>query len=253
MLSPDRAPAAGAAFAAARVLADVGLPAGVGVPAAPGVAVAVGAPGAAGASLGAGAGAMPAPAAGAAGTAGTAGAGTAGATVPGAAGGGAPGVAGAGADGVEGRLGVPPGEGEEDVDGAVLRVGVGPDSSSAVGVGDGLHEPLSPSMSPPRPTETDAVGASGLGVGVAAWVAGTPAVRTSTAPSAAAAVPRRSPPWPAGELKSSDLCVTMVIDCSGRSGGGENLPTRYFPASGGRPGAATGGHGAGFRVRNPGQ
>ena len=61
------------------------------------------------------------------------------------------------------------------------------------------------------------------GIKSAAWDAGAPAARTSTAPTAAAAVPRRSPPWiPVRDVERSDLCITMVIDTNRCAGVSEN-------------------------------
>lgn len=197
MVSPDGLGDAGvASLAADMVVADRGVPLGVadGVPALPAavpVAASDGVPGAAawlpaaGACTGAGACWVPeawVPVAWP--VAGTAGAGC-GAVVPGA--------AGALACRVARCAGVSVGSGAADDGGAVLWVGVGllePD----VGEGDGDGDTMPPIRSP-MPTEIEAEGPSGLGDGVAACVAGTPAVRASTAPSAATAVPRRSPPW----------------------------------------------------------
>ena len=51
-----------------------------------------------------------------------------------------------------------------------------------------------------------APGSPGPGAPSFAWDAGTPVVRTSTAPTAAAAAPRRSPPWiPVRGMEKSDL------------------------------------------------
>ena len=183
ILSPDVAVGAGeAALAADIVVADWGVPLGVadGVPAVASGAASAAGPSAAGAWTGAGAcwlpEAWPETGCGAAGTG-------CGAKVPGATG------------EAEARCcGVSDGAGAVDVGGGVLRVGaVLPDVG--VGDGDGDVDPSRSPITPSMPTEIEAVGASGLGVGVAAWVAGTPAVRASTAPSAATAVPRRSPPW----------------------------------------------------------
>jgi len=53
----------------------------------------------------------------------------------------------------------------------------------------------------------------GSGVPSSAWDADAPVDRTSTAPIAAAAAPRRIPPWiPVRDIKNSDLCWTIVID-----------------------------------------
>jgi hypothetical protein len=53
---------------------------------------------------------------------------------------------------------------------------------------------------------TGAVGSPGSGAPPVAWDAGTPVARTSTAPIAAAAEPRRIPPWiPVRDIESSDL------------------------------------------------
>jgi hypothetical protein len=57
---------------------------------------------------------------------------------------------------------------------------------------------------------------------VAACEAGTPAVTASTTPSAAAAVPRRSPPWRlAFVVDTLDLKITMVIEPSRNPPGGK--------------------------------
>lgn len=171
-------------MAADIVVADWGVPLGVadGVPAVASGAASAAGVSAAGAWTGAGAcwlpDAWPETGCGAAGTG-------CGAKVPGATG------------EAEARCsGVSDGAGAVDVDGGVLPVGAAlPDVGVGDGDGDGDVDPSRPPITPSMPTEIEAVGASGLGVGVAAWVAGTPAVRASTAPSAATAVPRRSPPW----------------------------------------------------------
>lgn len=66
-----------------------------------------------------------------------------------------------------------------------------------------------PSPPPPWPGASSLAGAEllpGRGSPSSAWDAGTPAARTSTAPTAAAAVPRRIPPWiPVRDMKISDL------------------------------------------------
>jgi hypothetical protein len=72
-----------------------------------------------------------------------------------------------------------------------LRPAASTVASSPVPVPDFSESPSSPE--------------AGISV-VAALDAGTPADRTSTAPNAAAAVPRRSPPWkPVSERKPSDF------------------------------------------------
>lgn len=66
-----------------------------------------------------------------------------------------------------------------------------------------FRRPLTPSASAPTATSAAPVGSA---LPSAAWDAGTPADRTSTAPTAAAAAPRRSPPWIlVRERESSDL------------------------------------------------
>ena len=134
------------------------------------------------------------------GTAGTAGAGTAGA-----------GTAGAGADGVVG-CGVP-GAGGATGCGAIVRLGDGvgvrlgsgsSGSSEPVGWGEGLEGegvgvfdgPSSPLTRPSRSMDSVPVAAGTAALTpAAACEAGAPADRASTTASAAAAVPRRSPPW----------------------------------------------------------
>ncbi|WP_258802722.1 hypothetical protein [Pseudarthrobacter sp. NS4] len=52
-----------------------------------------------------------------------------------------------------------------------------------------------------------AAGSPGRGAPSVAWDAGAPVARTSTTPIAAAAEPRRIPPWiPVRDIESSDLC-----------------------------------------------
>lgn len=99
-------------------------------------------------------------------------------------------------------------------DGVAVAVGVGEPEGAEVGWGEALvcppepprrpfSRPLTPERSPSAATSAEAVGSV---LPSAAWDAGTPADRTSTAPTAAAAAPRRSPPWIlVREREKSDL------------------------------------------------
>jgi len=134
---------------------------------------------------------------------------------------------GAGVDGgAVPRGGVPPSEGVgvgdgEAQSGSVVGVGegdgwvrwpggVGSPVSEGPGLGARTTDAQASSNGPPAWTvavvspPSDVV--SGAGTRDAACDAGTPAERTSTAPSAAAAVPRRRPPWkPVSVRVSSDF------------------------------------------------
>ncbi|QCO99215.1 hypothetical protein FCN77_17820 [Arthrobacter sp. 24S4-2] len=120
--------------------------------------------------------------------------------------------------------GVPPSEGVGDGeaqsgsvvgvgegDGGVRRPGgVGSPVSEGSGLGARTTDAQASSNGTPAWTvavvspPSDVV--SGAGTRDTAWDAGTPAERTSTAPSAAAAVPRRRPPWkPVSVRVSSDF------------------------------------------------
>lgn len=114
--------------------------------------------------------------------------------------------------------------------GAVVIVGCDGVAVVVSGTGEGCGElgavaasPSSPCSSPPTPgscvlPETCTPGSSEPDP-PSAWDAGTPAVRTSTAPIAAAALPRRTPPWiPVRERKISDLYLTIVINPSDAGG-----------------------------------
>ena len=121
----------------------------------------------------------------------------------GAAGAGAAGVVGCGVPGAGGATGCGASVGTGD--GFGVRLGSGSSGSSeAVGWGEGLEGegvgvfegPSSPSTRPSRSMDSASVAAGTEAVApVAACEAGAPADRASTTPSAAAAVPRRSPPW----------------------------------------------------------
>lgn len=99
-------------------------------------------------------------------------------------------------------------------DGVAVAVGVDELVGAGVGSGEALacppeppnrpfSRPLTPERSPSAATSADPVGSV---LPSAAWDAGTPADRTSTAPTAAAAAPRRSPPWIlVRERENSDL------------------------------------------------
>jgi hypothetical protein len=99
-------------------------------------------------------------------------------------------------------------------EGVAVAVGVGEPEGVGVGWGEALvcppepprtpfSRPLTPKRSPSAATSAEAVGSV---LPSAAWDAGTPADRTSTAPTAAAAAPRRSPPWIlVREREKSDL------------------------------------------------
>jgi hypothetical protein len=102
----------------------------------------------------------------------------------------------AGADGVA-AVDVGAGEGVPVAVGAVEPDGAGAGSGEAV---DCPPEPprrpfIRPLTSERSPSTAIWVGSVGSVLPSAAWDAGTPADRTSTAPTAAAAAPRRSPPW----------------------------------------------------------
>ena len=112
-----------------------------------------------------------------------------------------------GADGaVAVGVGVGVGVGAMDVGSGVgVAVAVGEEELEGAGVASGeaverppgpprrpCSRPLTLSTSPSAATLADAVGSV---LPLAAWDAVTPADRTSTAPTAAAEAPRRSPPW----------------------------------------------------------
>jgi hypothetical protein len=224
---------AGAAAAGPAALLPDGraAPAGAGTPAdGPGVVVAVAGatgaedPGRTGGAAGMPAGADPVPGAGAAGACGGTAAPLAGdgagvpdgGTVP-------PEGDGTDGDGV-GDVGTGDGAG---VTGSVVGVGDGvgwvrcpggfglpfPGADGRVGSGLGPRTTDAQTSSEGTPASTDVVAAasapsvvSGAGTRETALDAGTPAERTSTAPSAAAAVPRRRPPWkPVSVRVSSDF------------------------------------------------
>lgn len=94
-----------------------------------------------------------------------------------------------------GRVGLPvPGSGESE------GSGFGPRTTDATASSKGT--PATTEVVAPVPS----VVVSGAGTRDTALDAGTPAERTSTAPSAAAAVPRRRPPWkPVSVRVSSDF------------------------------------------------
>lgn len=150
-------------------------------------------------------------------------------------GGAAAAVAGTGAEAGAGAAvpavaALPAGDGESVVGAGEADVGetaVG-DRVVVSGTGVGCGEAGAVAVSPSRPcsrpptrgTKASPVtltsGSSDL---PSAWDAGTPAVRTSTAPIAAAAPPRRTPPWiPVREREVSDLCLTIVNNPSHAGG-----------------------------------
>ncbi len=95
-----------------------------------------------------------------------------------------------------------------------VTVGVEDPEGAGVGSGEAVERPPEPPKRPlsrpstPARSESAATAADSVGSALpsAAWDAGTPADRTSTAPTAAAAAPRRSPPWIlVREREDSDL------------------------------------------------
>jgi hypothetical protein len=92
--------------------------------------------------------------------------------------------------------------------GAVETVGAGAGWGEAVDCWPELpRRPFTRLLTPVRsPSIATWAGSVGSVLPSAAWDAGTPADRTSTAPTAAAAAPRRSPPWIlVRERENSDL------------------------------------------------
>jgi hypothetical protein len=138
---------------------------------------------------------------------------------------------GAGGCVVGAGVGVAVADGAAVLDGTGLRV-IALGEAEAVVAGFGTEAPALPpersnrSFRTPLAPEAAPAACSGRAGGVlpsAAWDADTPADRTSTAPTAAAEAPRRSPPWIlVRERESSDLFLTIVIDHSDISGRIEN-------------------------------